>query len=225
MVMSSTAGSAPDPQSSSERRNTPTRTDYEPQGQGSHREDRKTVIDREKEEHGGIKIGSAFFGFLTATGMTVLLTALAAAIGAAVGLATDTKTGEATSQATSSAGTVGIVGGIVLLVILFVAYYCGGYVAGRMARFDGVKQGFAVWLWAILIAVVVGVLGAVAGSEFNVLSQLNSFPRLPVGEGDLTTAGIVALVVVLAASLAGAVLGGLAGMRFHRTVDRTGLDR
>jgi hypothetical protein len=223
MVMSSTAGSAPDPQSSSERRNTPTRTDYEPQGQGSHREDRKTVIDREKEEHGGIKIGSAFFGFLTATGMTVLLTALAASIGAAVGLATGTKTGEATSQATSSAGTVGIVGGIVLLVILFVAYYCGGYVAGRMARFDGMKQGIAVWVWALVIAIVVAVIAAVAGAKFNILAQLNSFPRIPVSEGDLTTGGIVAAVAVVVASLAGAILGGLAGMRFHRKVDKTGL--
>src|SRR3954447_20526070 len=105
--------------------------------------DRRTVLNRQREAHGGIKIGSAFFGFLTATGVGVLLTALVAAAGTAVGLATNTKPATATSQATQSASTVGIVGGIILLVILFVAYYCGGYVAGRMARFDGVKQGIA----------------------------------------------------------------------------------
>ena len=185
--------------------------------------DRKSVVDREKEEHGGIKIGSAFFGFLTATGMVVLLTALAAAIGAAVGLATGTKTGAATSQATQSAETVGIVGGIILLVILFVAYYCGGYVAGRMARFDGMKQGIAVWVWALVIAILVAILGAVAGSEFNILAQLNAFPRIPVSEGDLATGGIIAAIAVVLASLVGAILGGLAGMRFHRKVDKTGL--
>jgi hypothetical protein len=38
----------------------------------------------------------------------------------------------------------------VLLVILFVAYYCGGYAAGRMGRFNGMKQGIAVWLWALV---------------------------------------------------------------------------
>ncbi|BAS18013.1 hypothetical protein AHiyo8_63160 [Arthrobacter sp. Hiyo8] len=42
---------------------------------------RETVIAREKEQFGGIKIGSAFFGWLTATGMAVLLVALVAAAG------------------------------------------------------------------------------------------------------------------------------------------------
>ena len=185
--------------------------------------DRHSVVAREKEEHGGIKLGSAFFGWLTAMGMAVLLTALVAAAGTAVGVATGTDVGEATDTASSQADTVGLVGGIVLLVILFVAYYCGGYVAGRMARFDGLKQGLAVWLWALVVALVVAVLGAVAGSEYNVLGKLNSFPRLPVDEGDLTTGGIVALVALVLVSLAGALLGGLAGMRFHRKVDRTGL--
>ena len=68
-------------------------------------------------------------------------------------------------------------------------------------------------------------LGAVAGSKYNVLAQLNSFPRIPVNEGDLTTGGIVAAVAAVAATLGGAILGGLAGMRFHRRVDKTGLGR
>ena len=72
---------------------------------------------------------------------------------------------------------------------------------------------------------MVAVLGAVAGSKYDVLAQLNSFPRIPVNEGSLTTGGIIALLVVAVASLAGAVLGGLAGMRFHRRVDRAGLGR
>jgi hypothetical protein len=187
--------------------------------------DRRTVVNRQKEAHGGIKIGSAFFGFLTATGVGVLLTALISAAGTAVGLANGATTSDVTSQATSkgSATTIGIIGGIILLVILFIAYYCGGYVASRMARFNGLKQGFAVWLWAVVIAVVVAALAAVAGSKYNILGQLNSFPRIPVSEGDLTTGGIIAAVAVVVASLAGALLGGLAGMRFHRRVDRTGL--
>jgi len=194
-----------------------------PQYAESHQSvDRESVVAREEEEHGG-KIGSAFFGFLTATGVGVLLTALAGAIGAAIGLASGTRPGAATAQATQSAGTVGIVGGIILLVILFVAYYCGGYVAGRMARFNGMKQGIAVWVWALVIAIVVAILTAVAGAQFNVLSQLNSFPRIPISEGDLTTGGIIAAIAVVVASLAGAILGGLAGMRFHRRVDKTGL--
>jgi hypothetical protein len=92
-----------------------------------------------------------------------------------------------------------------------------------MARFDGAKQGVAVWLWAVLIAVVVAVVALVAGDQYDVLGRLDSFPRIPVAEGDLTTGGIIALLVVAVVSLLGAVAGGLAGMRFHRKVDRAGL--
>ena len=184
---------------------------------------RREVVGLEREQYGGIKVGSAFFGWLTATGTAILLISLVAAAGTAVGLATGTTPEDAASEATSDPATVGLVGGLILLVILFVAYYCGGYVAGRMARFDGAKQGFAVWLWAVVAAIAVAALGAAAGDEFNVLANLNSFPRIPVGEGDLSTAGILAAIGVAVASLAGAVLGGLAGMRFHRKVDRAGL--
>ena len=187
--------------------------------------DRQSVVAREKEEFGGIKIGSAFFGWLTATGTAVLLTALVAGAGTAVGVATNTDVGEAADQAAGEIGTVGAAGSIALLVVLFLAYCCGGYVAGRMARFNGAKQGLAVWLWAVVIAVVVAILTAIAGERFNVLARLDSFPRIPLGEGDLTTGGVVVILLVAVASLVGAVVGGLAGMRFHRRVDRAGLGR
>jgi hypothetical protein len=182
---------------------------------------RETVVAREKEQFGGIKIGSAFFGWLAATGMAVLLTAFVAAAGTAVGLATNTDVNKAVNGASTNQ-TVGLVGVIVLLVILFVAYYCGGYVAGRMARFNGAKQGFMVWVWALIAAVVVAILGLIAGQQFNILANLNSFPRIPVNEGQLNTMSIIAAVVIAVVALIGAVLGGLAGMRFHRKVDRAG---
>ena len=43
--------------------------------------DRREVVARQKEEFGGMKLGSAFFGWLAATGMAVLLTALVAGAG------------------------------------------------------------------------------------------------------------------------------------------------
>ena len=183
---------------------------------------RETAVARQKERFGGIKVGSAFFGWLAATGMAVLLTALVAAAGTAVGLANNTDVNEAVNQAARNSGTVGLVGIIVLLVILFLSYYCGGYVAGRMARFNGAKQGLMVWVWALIAAIVVAILGLVAGQQFNVLANLNSFPRIPINEGQLTTTSIIAAVVVAVVALVGAVLGGLAGMRFHRKVDRAG---
>jgi hypothetical protein len=180
--------------------------------------DRDAVLRRERERYGGVKPGSAFFGWLTATGTGVLLTALLTGAGAAVGLATDAETGSSVEQA-----TVGLAGGIGLLCILFIAYYCGGYVAGRMARFNGATQGVAVWIVAIVIAVGVAVLGAIAGSQYDVLGTLNSFPRIPVGEGTLTGAGVIAALLAAVVSLIAAVLGGLAGVRYHRKVDRAGL--
>ena len=184
--------------------------------------DRETAVARQKERFGGIKAGSAFFGWLTATGMAVLLTALVAAAGTAVGLANNTDVNAAVNQVAQNSGTVGLVGIIVLLVILFLSYYCGGYVAGRMARFNGARQGLMVWIWALIAAVVIAILGLLAGQQYNVLANLNSFPRIPVNEGQLTTTSIIAAVVVAAVALVGAVLGGLAGMRFHRRVDRAG---
>ena len=181
---------------------------------------RGDVVDREREEHGGVKIGSAFFGWLTATGLAVLLSALVAVSGLLASEATGTDTATEVSDALDiQVDDLGVLGVVVALAIMFVSYYSGGYVAGRMARFDGIKQGLAVWVWAIVIALVVGVLGAVADNEYE--GSLG-MPQVSMDETTTTTA-IVAGVLVLLVSLVGALLGGLAGMRFHRRVDRTGL--
>lgn len=197
-----------------------------PRAQGRPRagRDRESVVGREVERYGGVKVGSAFFGWLTATGTAVLLTALAAAAGTVVALATGTTTDQVAGAASKKPATVGLAGVIVLIVIILIAYYCGGYVAGRMARFNGMKQGLAVWLWAVAIAIVVAVVGAIAGSRFNILAQLNSFPRIPINEGTIGPAGILAVIVVAVAALVGSLLGGMAGMHFHRKVDKAGLD-
>jgi hypothetical protein len=184
------------------------------------RDAQRDVVAREKAKYGGIKWGSAFFGWLTAVGTTVLLTALVAGTGTALGLASDRAP---VDQAARDASTVGIIGAVILALVIFIAYYAGGYVAGRMARLDGAKQGLAVWLWAIVVAIVVAIIGAIGGAQFTVLAALNGFPGLPIGEGELTTIGIVTAVIVVLVSLGGAILGGLAGMRYHRRIDRAGL--
>ena len=183
--------------------------------------DHHEVVARQKEQFGGMKFGACFFGWLAATGMAVLLTALAAGIGTGLGISRNVNSSDATA---GNIQTAGIVGAVALLVIVLIAYYCGGYVAGRMARFNGVKQGVGVWLWAIIVAIVLAIIGAVAGSKFNVLGQLSSLPSIPVSGQTATTAGIVTAVAVAIVSLVGAILGGLAGMRFHRKVDRVGLN-
>jgi amino acid transporter len=171
--------------------------------------------------HVGINWGAAFFGWIAAMGLAVILTAFVAAVGAAVGVTQGVTTVEQASSQIQGQDpqTVGLVGVILLAVVAFVSYYGGGYVAARMSRFDGPRQGFAVWLWAIVVAVVVAIVAAVAGARFDVLSTLNAFPRLPVNQGDLTATGILALLLLLAITLVGAVLGGAAGMRYHRKLE------
>lgn len=189
-------------------------------------EDRKTVVAREKEAFGGVKIGSAFFGWLVATGMTVVLTALLAAVAGGLNLVSSPEELSDAAQANNvSTDEIGWGAAIVVLAVVFLAYLAGGYVAGRMARFNGLKQGAAVFGWSVFIAVVVAILGAVAGAQFNVLSEINSFPNIPSSLEGLTLQGIVVLVGVVAAALVGAMLGGLTGMRYHRRIDKAGLGR
>ena len=180
---------------------------------------REALLAAERERFGGIKFGAAFFGWLTATGMVVLLSALAAAIGAAVGVSTDTDLGAALDQAAANQSS-GLIGAIITLIVLLLAYYAGGYVAGRMARFNGAKQGVAVWLWALVAAAVVIVLGLIFNDDIRSLTQLNSVAPLPQDLSQVSAGSWLALLATVVVSLVGAILGGLAGMRFHRRVDR-----
>ena len=180
----------------------------------------RDAVTAQRARFGGIKWGAAFFGWLSANGLAVVLIALLSAAGVAFGLAQNVDTAD---EAAQQAETIGIGGGIAALVVLFLAYLAGGYVAGRMSRFDGARQGVAVWVIGLLVVLVLAVAGYLVGNEYNVLQQLN-LPRIPIDEGTATTAGIITLVAILVVTLLGAVLGGKLGERFHRKVDRAGFD-
>jgi hypothetical protein len=178
----------------------------------------REAVAAQRAVFGGISWGAAFFGWLSANGLAVLLIALLSAAGVALGLARGVDTAD---EAAAQAETLGIGGGIAILVVLFLAYLAGGYVAGRMARFDGARQGVAVWLIGLLVVLVLAAAGAILGAQYNVLQQLN-LPRIPIDEGTATTAGIVTLVAILLVTLLGALIGGTVGERYHRKVDRAG---
>lgn len=176
-------------------------------------------VDRQHDKYGGMNIGAGFFGWLTAVGIAVILLSIVAAAGAVIGLTQAQATAGVSDP--NSASTIGIAGGIALLVVLFLAYYAGGYVAGRMSRFDGARQGLAVWLVGLVITIALAIAGTIAGNEYNVLSQLN-LPSIPVDGQTLTTGGIIAGVAALVVTLVAAILGGLTGTRYHKKVDRLG---
>jgi hypothetical protein len=193
----------------------------------THHEDREprrepvadpaVIRDRQHQEYGGTNWGAAFFGWLVAIGLGALLTALVSAAGAAIALSEFDGVGDVRSEAE----TISLAGGIALLVVALVAYFAGGYVAGRMSRFDGARQGLAVWIWSIVAVIVLAILAAVAGEEYNLFAALD-LPRIPIDEGDLTTGGVVALIAIVAGTLLAAVAGGKAGESYHRRVDRAG---
>jgi hypothetical protein len=179
------------------------------------REHMHAVRARQREEFGGINWGAAFFGWLVAVGLGALLVGFLAAAGAAVGLT------EISDEAAGNATEIGLGGAIALLLALALAYFAGGYVAGRMSRFDGARQGFGTWLLGLVITVVLAIVGAVLGSEYNVLERLE-LPAVPVGDSELATGGALALVIVVLGTLVAAIAGGKAGERYHRKVDRAG---
>jgi amino acid transporter len=181
-------------------------------------ETRRSVdVRRQRDEYGGTNWGAAFFGWLVAVGIGALLTAFVSAAGAAVAISEI----ENATEAVASADTIGIVGVLALLAIALIAYFGGGYVAGRMSRFDGARQGVGVWAWGIVAAIVLAILGAIAGSEYNLFADLD-LPRVPVDEGEVTTGGVILLAVALIGTLLAAMAGGKAGERYHRRVDSVG---
>ena len=178
----------------------------------------RDVRARQRDEYGGINWGAAFFGFLSAAGLAAILAGLVSAAGATLSLTTGVE-----NDAAGNEETIGIVGGILFLVLLGVAYFAGGYVAGRMSRFDGARQGLGVWSVALIVTVVLAVAGALLGGEYNVLEQLN-LPNIPVDNGDVATGGLIALGLAVLVTLISAMAGGKAGERYHRKIDRVGID-
>jgi hypothetical protein len=173
----------------------------------------------QREEFGGFSKGSVFFGWLVAIGLGALLTAVLSGAGAAIGI-TELSSGEANDNAE----TIGLAGGILLLAVLLLAYYAGGYVAGRLARFDGARQGFGVWLLGLVVAAAVAAIVAIAGSEWNIFERLD-LPRIPVDEGTLTTGGAITLAAIVLGTLIAAIAGGKVGERFHHKVDRIAFEQ
>jgi hypothetical protein len=145
----------------------------------------------------GIDIPATLAGTAAAIGTLVLLAGLIGAIVGAIGY----QTGVEGAKDELSLG--GLLGGI---VALFVAFLVGGWVAARIARYQGATHGLLSAVWMIALAAILAALGAWAGSEFDVFSNLG----LPQWFSDdaLTTSAIISGLVALAAILLGGWVGG-----------------
>jgi MFS family permease len=171
-----------------------------------------------RERYGGFSFAAAFYGWLVAVALTVLLAGILGAAAAATGSTLNFTP----SDAEREAGTVGLATGVALLAILLIGYFAGGYVAGRMSRFDGGRQGLGVWLIGLLVTILVAVLGAVFGTQYDIFQRV-SLPSMPIPTEALTFGGVIALVAVVVVTLLAAMIGGKAGQRYHTKVDRAAI--
>ena len=168
-----------------------------------------------RDKFGGVNLGACIFGWLVAIAVAILLTGIIGAIAAAI-----SDTAQVTqNEAEREAGTIGVTAAVVLIVVLLLGYYCGGYVAGRMSRFDGGRQGVAVWVIGLLVTIVAVALGAIFGDQYNVLDRVN-LPRIPLSTDKLTGGAVITGLLVLVGTLLAAMLGGIVGHRYHNRVDR-----
>lgn len=97
------------------------------------------------------------------------------------------------------------------------AYVLGGYAAGRVARFNGGRNGLGVVLWTLIVAVGLGIAGAILEIlQFGMVHNLHLGISLQQAGVDAAVAAVPVLVLMLL----GGLLGGAFGTRYHRRVDR-----
>lgn len=189
---------------------------------GSRTAQHRLVRDRPDETadryalHRGFKVGAAFFGWLVAVALTVMLAGILATATAATGWTLNVSQ----SWIEERAGSIGIATGVTVQIVLMVAYYAGGYVAGRLARFDGARQGFGVWVLGLLMTLLAGGVSAVLASEYDVVGRID-LPSVSVPVDTLTTGGQIAAAAVIAGTALAAVVGSKAGQRYHTRIDST----
>jgi hypothetical protein len=183
----------------------------------AHRANVKTSTAAEVDPvYRGFKSGSAFFGWLIAVGLTVLITGIVVAVAAAIDYAVTFDR----STFDDHAGTFAIATAALVIVMLAIACYNGGYVAGRLAHFDGARQGFGVWAIGLVVVLIVVGLGALADSQYDLVNRLD-LPSVPIAHDLLITGGVIAGGALLVVTLLAAVVGGKAGQRYHRRIDNS----
>ena len=155
---------------------------------------------------GRISVASVLAGILVGYGAFAILAGLtAAALGA---LEVDVDLTGADLRRT------GTVGGIVLGAVLFVSWYFGAYAAGRMARRAGVTHGVVMFFIGVLVAVGAAAAVEALGGTDDVVAGLERL-GVPTTAEQWADIGTVAGIASLVGMLAGCLLGGAAGERWH----------
>ncbi|TCM37590.1 hypothetical protein [Kribbella sp. VKM Ac-2568] len=174
----------------------------------------KIPAEVERPAYTGFKFGAALFGWLITVSMAVLLTAVVAGASYGAGYVLDYTRADAKQQA----GTVAITAAVVLVLTLSLAFYIGGYVAGRLARFDGARQGFGVWMITFLLLAVTAGVGAYWNSQYDLVGRVDR-PDVPLSNDVLLTGSLFTAAALVFLPLLAALLGGKTGQRYHDKID------
>jgi hypothetical protein len=171
-------------------------------------------MDPDRLSYRGFKFGAAFFGWLIMGSMVVLLSALVTGIMAGTALVL----GYDRLDVEQKAGTAAITAAAIVVVLLSLAFYTGGYVAGRLARFDGARQGFGVWMITFLLLVLTSSAGAFLNSQYDLSNRVDR-PDVAISNDSLLTGGLITAAALLMLPLLFALLGGRTGQRYHEKID------
>lgn len=186
-----------------------------PRGYFEAAEDRE---DRLRDMYGGVDWLASFLGFVFAVVAGAIFSVIAGVVLAPLGFSPNLG---------GSLGAAAITGLVLLGVLIFLTYFFGGYVAGRLARFDGGRNGAMLFVWTLLTGVLLllaaGVFsGFLPGGAADAIGGFMDTTSSALGS--LSQAGVVGIVVVVAAfllALLGGFLGGRLGSRYHAEIDRT----
>lgn len=181
------------------------------------RDERGIVVERQRvlrKRHAMVYWGADFLGFAQAIFFSIVFMGIVVAIERALQLPNRNVQVSAhflhLSQ-TMSIGTAALIG---WLIAAFLGYVLGGYTAGRMARFGGMRNALGVWIWTIVLGVAVAAAQAVSTAFGSGLSL-----GLSVSRQTMWIGGAALLGMTLAVMLAGSLMGGILGARYHRAID------
>lgn len=160
---------------------------------------------------GGFSPFAVITGVLASWGAMVLIGGLVGGILVALDVTA--------ADVTAGAGSVGIGVGVGVFVAQFLAYLWGGYTAGRMARGAGAMNGFLVPLTALIIGGIVAGVVLALGTEPDINIPGITGRPLPVDRDFGQSLGIWIAVGAFVAMFAGAITGGMLGVRWHARLE------
>jgi hypothetical protein len=181
-------------------------------------EERRTIEERTTTTRrvtpmarGGVSFASIITGMVVAFGTVFVLGSIVGSILVGTG-AWPAELGR------QEAIGAGIAAGVAFVLIQFLAYLWGGYTAGRMARGAGTANGLLVPVAGIVVAAVVGAIGAVLNARADLLAPITP-ATIPLEQTMMVNFGAGIGLAALIAMFLGGFLGGRRGAAWHETLE------